>query len=844
MSKLPLEVWAANYKYNNESFSNTWDRVAWDMAWVEHPHPEGARPLKDVFLSTLFTGNKPFMPGGRIIANAGTDYKNTTLINCTTMHPGDLEGIEDIDSIENIFNQVKMQAHILKSESGYGTNFSYLRPRGTIIEGVRVSTPGPVAFMEIWNTVSDVITRGGGVPILDKDKDRKDLKDKIRKGAMMGIISVWHPDIEDFIHAKQSKDYLTKFNTSVGVTAGFMEAVKADANWDLVFPDTTCKEYKSKWNGDIDTWKNLDLPIIVYKTVKARDIYENIMNASYTRNEPGIIFLDLVNKNNPAAYCETVHQTNPCGEVPMPTGVCDLGSINLPYFWSNSKKGFDFEGLEKTIPHMVRFLDNVLDATNYPLKELEIESKKFRRIGLGIMGLGSIGFMMGERYGSKKFLEFVDKLYKTITYAVYKASIELAKEKGAFSLFDADKHLNTPYWKNLPLPVIWKTELEEGIRKHGLRNSHLTMIAPTGNTGVLANITSGGAEPVFSKEYTRWIIVNDGEKSNLEYNGMRFPDPKKGEWFETKEFTFKARGDEEVLEGTFDGMRYEIDKNRGMVKAELVQDYGWRWVLDEIEPRVREKLNSEGVYAGAAELSVEEHLAPLIVIYRYLHLGISKTINIPSDYSYEQFKEVYETAYSNNIKGLTTYRAGTMTAVLETTEEEHDELEIRHNVKFPEKFPARGHLIKSENKKWYVILAFESDRKVKPIAVFTYTNSVEKTVITNETLELLKGFSKKYEFLQKYIDDLEGKSYHQTNIEKICRMLGLLLRHNIPLTEISEAIDDAGLPAGSFIFLLNKLLKSYIPNGTKIKQTCESCGEQMLLQEGCAVCPHCGLSLC
>lgn len=1312
MSNLSKEIWKG-YRFNDESQDDTWWRIASAIACgdCKAPSAEHIRKITDLFLNTLFTGTpQSFMPGGRIIANAGTDYKNTTLINCTTINPADL-GIEDVDSINEIFSQLGKAANILKSEAGYGTNFSYLRPRGTIIEGVRVPTPGPIAFMEIWNIMSDVITRGGGGVRLEKDKNRKDLKVKIRKGAMMTILGVWHPDIIEFIKAKTKKNYLSKFNMSVGISDEFMNAVEDGADWDLVFPDTTDSAYKTHWDGNIDKWVNAGHPIIVYDTIPARELYDEMMKASFTRNEPGTVFLGMVNRNNPVAYTEYVAQTNPCitgdtvvyvadgrgdisiktladegkdvpvfcfddkekiairymrnprwtgyediykmvlddgsefrvtgnhkfrltsgeyqevsklgvgdslkiiskkqhpisqdgknkkdynwvynnaspkaehryihefyndgkikkgyvihhknyntqdntvsnlelmtkqahdklhakdmmgeknpmirwykntsaeekqryhdnmsesvsadgngrysgytnedlrkhvlvltkqlgrrfgrrewrtyaakhglpqkfsnwrvnhlgdingfakwaaleagfdslegitqksvliykrateagydayfdenkhvrinkkcelcgndfnvtyarreqgvcsatcgqrinkavykedarntqlklytdlkfklskipmkvefeaickenevpirfgrtspfptykalqeasvdfnhrvvsvalvgkenvyngtvddfhnffvgckdelsekkfrcyinnkncGEVPMATGVCDLGSINLVAYWHKTE-GFNFKKLREDIPVMIRFLDNVLDVTTYPLPELEKESKRFRRIGLGIMGLGSLGFMMGLKYGSKEFLEFVDKLYKEITYSAYKASIALSKEKGAFDMFDADQYLATAYWRDLPLPLVQKMQLSALIRKHGLRNSHLTTIAPTGNTSILAALglpttssaaslgMSGGLEPVFNNEYTRWIIVNDDERQKLEELGREFPDPKKGEWFETKDFKFSTRGDEQILISEFSTGSYEIDKNRGMTKSEIVRDYGWQWVLDNVSDADRLFNDMNNIYAGARELTVEEHMAPMSVIYKYLHLGISKTINIPSDYSYEQFKELYKIAYKNNIKGLTTYRAGTMTAVLETTEEEHDELEIKYNVKFPDKFSARGHLIKSENKKWYVILAFESDKKVKPIAVFTHTNSVEKTVITNETLELLKGFSKKYDFLQKYIDELEGKSYHQTNIEKIGRMLGLLLRHNIPLTEISETVDGAKLPVGSFIFLLNKLLKSYIPNGTKIKQTCENCGEQLTMQEGCSVCPHCGLSLC
>jgi len=529
----------------------------------------------------------------------------------------------------------------------------------------------------------------------------------------------------------------------------------------------------------------------------------------------------------------------------MATGVCDLGSINLPAYWDSKSSIFDFAKLARDIPIMVRFLDNILDITTYPLKELETASLAFRRIGLGVMGLGSLGFMAGLRYGSPKFLELLEEIYEWITYHSYAASVLLAKEKGQFEHFDYDEYINTDYWKALPLPAATKAALEGGMKKHGLRNSHLTTLAPTGNTGILARLMSGGGEPVFCKEYTRWVTVTDGDIAGLLYDDLKFPDAKKGEWFETDDFKLELRGDEEVLTCRYGSVNYEIDKNRGMTKAESIRDYGWEWVLDNVEIGRMMELNDEGVYAGAEDLSIDEHLSVMEVIYKYLHLGMSKTVNIPASFTFDDFSDFYMKAYDKGIKGLTTYRAGTMTTVMETlSKKEHEELEILYNVKFPETFHARGHLIKSENKKWYVILAFPTSNKEKPIAVFTHTNSTEKTVVTKETLDLLRKVAHKRKFLKPYIKELETKSYHQSNIERICRMLGLLLRHNVSITEITDAVDTAEVPLGSFIFILNKLLKSYIPNGTQTNKICESCGSQMIMQEGCTMCPQCGLSLC
>lgn len=349
---------------------------------------------------------------------------------------------------------------------------SHLRPRGTIINGIGAQTPGAVAFMELFDKSSSLITQGSGV-----QKKHVKAKEKIRKGAMMAILECWHPDIIEFIQAKQIQNRLTKFNISVGITDDFMLAVEEDLNWDLIFPDTTFEKYDTEWDGDIKNWKSKMYPTIVYKTMKARELWDIIMKATYNRNEPGIFFIDVANRLNNLHYCEKIVATNPCGEQPLPDGgICLLGSINLVHFINEENNNWDFSKLKHAINVQVRMMDNVNDITYAPLKIQEKNLIEKRRIGMGVLGYASSLMIMNVRYGSKEALELTENLMNFITNMAYQASAMIAKEKGSFKLFDAEKYLNSRF-VNSALNNLTK----DLIKKYGLRNSHIISIAPNGN---------------------------------------------------------------------------------------------------------------------------------------------------------------------------------------------------------------------------------------------------------------------------------------------------------------------------------------------------------------------------
>lgn len=399
-----------------------------------------------------------FLPGGRIQASQGA-ARETTAFNCFVS-----DTIED--SRMGIFKRLQEAAETMGLGGGDGFDFSTIRPRGALIKSQGSGASGPVSYMKVWDSMCSTIASAGN-----------------RRGAMMGVLRVDHPDIEEFIDAKREPGHLTNFNISVAVTDEFMEAVKTDSPFDLKFGGT------------------------VFKTVKARKLWDKIMRSTWSHAEPGVLFIDTINKKNNLWYCETIAATNPCGEQPLPpNGACLLGSFNLvkyvvPNHWGPDK--FDWATFYNDISPIVRMMDNVIDRTIYPLKEQEIEAKNKRRMGLGITGLANACEIMKMPYGSPVMLEFLKSVMGRLRDAVYRASVELAIEKGAFPLFSED-YLKGEFIKTLPGYI--QTE----IRRFGIRNSHLLSIAPTGTISLFAGNISSGIEPPFSTEYLRKTIMPDG----------------------------------------------------------------------------------------------------------------------------------------------------------------------------------------------------------------------------------------------------------------------------------------------------------------------------------------------
>lgn len=847
------EVWASTYKdYKDESINDTMFRVAAAAASMEKTD-ELKLEWTEKFYDLL--SNFKATAGGRIYANAGTEWGGTTLMNCyvgpRVKH--------DTDSLDGIFEHLRSQAHTLKSEGGWGENFSYIRPRGAFIAGIGVETPGAVKYMELFDKTSEIITSGSG-----RKSNNKKAKGKIRKGAMMGVLDVWHPDIIEFITAKQQPGRLTKFNVSVNCTDEFMQKVTkvlalqkqlasaedvAEATqienelvetdkWELRFPVTDHPDYKKLWNGDIKKWQAAALPVRVYDTISALSLWNKIMESTYNRAEPGVLFLDRANHFLPLSYAETVYATNPCGEQTLaPGGVCNLASLNLTQFVKDDLSGFDIKRIEKYTKYIVRFLDNINDLTKAPLPEYEHSIRNKRRIGVGILGWGSALYMLKTRFASEQADKFRNEVMETIAKTAYMASIDLAEEKGMFSYCQPEKHAEGNFIKQLGLPSSYMKKL----LTTGIRNSSLLSIQPTGNTSIFANVVSGGLEPVFMPEYVRTVIVGTMPEEIADV----CPKWYEGAWHETKMFKLAKEGDEEILKGTHNGTVYKIDRNRGLTKEVLCEDYGVRFM------KRLGKWDAKADWAATAlGMTVKDHVSDLKGFAKYVDSAMSKTVNVPNDYPFEDFKNIYLDAYNSGyVKGVTTYRTGTMTTVLaakEDTSADKEEEIIQDDVKLPDSSPATVKVLKAEHRKWYLTVVYHETTK-RPFALFVQTNAHEKNVVSEEAVELLIKLARAKKIPKRHIDAVLEKIAADNNVNKIARLLSFVLRHGVLIKNIVSTLDRVeSAYAGSFVFAIKKYLATYIKDGESVEGAkCENCGSShVVFQEGCAKCMTCGSSKC
>jgi ribonucleoside-diphosphate reductase alpha chain len=823
------EVYEQTYKYGDvdKDINDTHLRVAMDLASVEKD-PE-FWTQKFIELQEDFK----FVPGGRITSNAGTDLRGTTYINCF------VDGAmgSDQDSMEGILSTLRRQALILKSEGGYGFCADFMRPRGGFIFGIGNETPGSVRMLDMWDTQSAVITEGSG----KKTKNKKG-KIKIRKGAQMVTMSCWHPDIEEYITAKLTSGKLTKFNMSVLITDDLMKAVKNNSEWNLEFPDYEISDeikeiYKKEWDGNLKKWKEKKYPVKIYKTFSnANELWDLIMMSTYNRNEPGVLFVDTMNKMNNLYYCEYISATNPCGEQILPVGgVCLLGSINLTQFIDFENKNWDYIKLKNIIPIAVRFMDNVNDKTNVPLEHQKENLINKRRIGLGIMGYGSALMMLKMRYGSEEALNITEKLMSFISNTAYQASALIAKEKGVFKLYDREKYLAGNFVKNLSVETI------ELIKKYGLRNSHLLSIQPTGNSSVCANNVSGGLEPVFLPEYIRTSIQPYAPNGLFKPKNINWTE-KKYEIDGNTKWSWKKEGDESVMWTEFNGNIWKFDKSRGLLKETIVKDYAVRFLEEN------DSWDNKSEYAATTtELGIDEHIKTMAIMAKYIDSAMSKTVNLPNNFPYVDFKKLYEGLYNTGtIKGGTTYRAGTMTTVL--SEKKDDKIEDQDKIikttapKRPKSIVCDLHQIMVGGENWIVLVGLLGG---DPYEVFAFKKKNISIPSKIKHGKLIKIKSNKYDL---EIDDFVLEDikllFESNEQEALTRMISTALRHGTDIQFIYDQLQKSEGHIVSFSKAIGRTLKKYIKeyNG---KKSCETClSNNVSLQEGCFICLDCGSSKC
>jgi ribonucleoside-diphosphate reductase alpha chain len=551
---LAESVWSQRYRFTRPngvaetSIDATWDRVANALAAVEaDDRPHWAARFREALADFRF------LPGGRIMAGAGT-ARRVTLFNCFVM--GTLD-----DSLDGIFDALREAALTMQLGGGIGTDFSTLRPEGSHADATGGHASGPVSFMHLWDQMCATVTDVGP-----------------RRGAMMGTLSCEHPDVEQFIVAKQQPGKLTRFNLSVLVTDAFMHAVEDDREWTLSFARSG-----------------------VVRRVRARALWDRIVASAYASAEPGVLFIDRIRGEDNLAYAETISATNPCGEIPLPPyGACDLGSLNLTQFVIapfTAQARFDLEALDATAKVATRMLDNVYSASTFPLPQQAEAARASRRLGLGLTGLADALIMLGLRYDSPGGRAAAVDAMRTINEAAYTASIELALERGSFERFDAERYVASPFVARLP------AALSDAIARVGIRNSHLTAIAPAGTISLVAGNVSSGLEPVFALEYTRNVRQRDGSIVRVDVESYALA-------------TWRAMKGDVPLPDTF---------------------------------------------VTASTVSADAQIAMQAALQPHVDNAISKTTNVPADIPFDEFERIYRRAWELGLKGCTVFRPNAVT---------------------------------------------------------------------------------------------------------------------------------------------------------------------------------------
>jgi ribonucleoside-diphosphate reductase alpha chain len=786
LAPVARHVWEAKYCLRDmegnaidQAIGETWRRVA--KATAASEPAEERQAWEDRFFQAM--SDYAFLPAGRIIAGAGSG-RQVTLFNCFVMG-------EIADNLDSIFENVREAALTMQQGGGIGHDFSTLRPAGAPVSTLGADASGPVSFMDVWDAMCRTIMSAGA-----------------RRGAMMGTLRCDHPDIERFIDAKSDPARLRNFNVSVLVTDAFIEAVRSGENWQLQFGGK------------------------VYKTIRARALWKRIMRATYDYAEPGVIFIDRINAQNNLAYCETISCTNPCGEQPLPPyGACLLGSINLTRlirapFQPDAR--IETAELEEYVRTGVRLLDNVIDISNYPLDAQRREALAKRRIGLGITGLADALIMCGQRYDSPNGRRMAESWMRAIQNAAYATSSELARERGAFPLFDAGPYLEAPNIARL------EPHVRAAIERHGIRNGCVTSIAPTGTISLLAGNVSSGIEPVFDLSYDRRI---------------RNPD--------------------------------------NSIHAETVEDYAyalWRTLACANDGPTPE------TFVTVRDIPAQAHLDMQAALQPWVDSSISKTINCPADMTFESFENLYMEAYDRDLKGCTTYRPNAVTGEVLTQTKPALELATDSAAQDapgrpfePATRPAEG--LAREDKRvvfmtkplarepalagytykltwpgspdalYVTINDIERDGRLCPFEIFINTKNLEHYAWTVALTRMISAVFRRggdvsfvVEELKAIFDPQGGRWIGGKYVPSLLAAIGgIIEKHMLRTGFLSEPLQARATapvdPAADeeFAVVGNKWASS----GRAMARSCPQCGRAGLRRiEGCWVCASCGYSQC
>ena len=730
------QIWDMKYRLRaadgtplDATVEETWRRVARDLASVE------ADPAKWEGRFHAALEDFRFLPAGRIMAGAGTG-RSVTLFNCFVM--GTIP-----DSMAGIFEALKEAALTMQQGGGIGYDFSTIRPKGAEVKGVAADASGPLSFMDVWDAMCRTIMSAGS-----------------RRGAMMATMRCDHPDIEDFIAAKQDAARLRMFNLSVLVTDALMEAREADADWPLVFGGRT------------------------YRTIRARDLWDRIMRATYDYAEPGVIFIDRINRMNNLGYVEDISATNPCGEQPLPPyGACLLGSVNLARLVQDPfgpEAALDLDALDDLVTTAVRMMDNVVDASRFPLPQQAAEAQAKRRIGLGVTGLADALMMVGLRYGAPEAAEATRQWMHRIARAAYLASVGLAREKGAFPLFDAEAYLSSGFMLKMD------EDVREAVRAHGIRNALLTSVAPTGTISLYAGNVSSGIEPVFAHSYTRKVLQKDG-----------------------------TRTEEEVVD-------YAARLWRDRMGEAPFPD----WFVD------------------AQTLSPLDHVAMQAAAQEWVDSSISKTINCPEDISFEAFKDVYLAAWDQGCKGCTTYRPNEVTGSVLSVDKPSTPVLLDKPMDRPVALGGATYKLKfpgSEHAIYITVNDIDDGGRRRPFEVFINSKNMEHYAWTVALTRMISAVFRRggdvsfvVEELKAVFDPRGGAWMEGRYVPSILAAIGgVIERHMIAIGFLSG--EGAGLKADP-----------HAGGGSApVGPSCPACGTPgMRMIEGCMTCPSCGHSRC